>query len=299
MPSTRKQLGELSTSYSGTKVAAVSRSIMAIWDLESYSLVNTFPVLFEHGGYRIAISNDGSKVVVGTWREHGIGAYDTVSGSEIWRRKDLKRCHRLIGSRDDLRVSCEFEDIAFRSLNLLNGKERNPLRGVEQVHESRFDNVVVHDRKKKKTSLLLDQSGKKIAELARTHWGAPSITFGPGCVCMGGAITKCYSTANGKLLWETALAQQLKEDSLACHASAYNQLQSEFTLVVWPNSRGGDYRMVRLDPTTGELKDATKIEASSDFKFCLEGTVLLSCSGNVYRSTDLQLIGSLPVEELD
>jgi len=297
MPSTTANFGNLSTSYGGTKVASVRGSTMAIWDLSAYALVNTFPVLFEHGDYRIAISNDGKTVVVGMWREHGVGAYDTVSGREIWRRKDLKRCHRLIGSRDDLRVFCEFEDIAFHSLNLSTGKERTPLRGVEQINESRFDDVLVQDRKKKTSSLLLGEAGKKIAALTRSHWGAPAITFGPGLVCMGGALTKCYSTTNGKLVWEKTLTDELNEVSLACHAIAYSELHSEFDLVVWPNSRGGDHRLVRLDSKTGHLKNATKIEASNEYKFCLAGTVLLTSSGSVYQSSDLHLIDSLPVAQ--
>lgn len=297
MTSTTARLGNLSASYSGTKVASVRGSTMAIWDLTSYELVNTFPVLFEHGDYRITISNDGNTVAVGTWREHGVGAYDTASGREIWRRKDLKRSHRLIVSRDDLRVFCEFEDLAFRSLNLFTGKERTPLRGVEQIHESRFDDVLVQDRKKKKTSLLLGAAAKKIAELPRSHWGPPAITFGPGLVCMGGAETKCYSTTNCKLVWQKSLTDELNEVSLACHTITYSERHSEFDLVVWPDSRGGDYRFVRLDSRTGDLKNTSKIEASSEFKFCLAGTILLTTAGSVYQTSDLQLIGSLPIAQ--
>lgn len=298
MTTERRHLGNLSASYSGTKVATVTNSTMSIWDLSTYSLVNSFPVLFEHGDYRIAISNDGKTVVVGTWRVHGIGAYDTATGSEIWRRKDLKRCHRLTASRDDLRVLCQFEDVAFRSLNLLTGKERTPLRGVKEVHESRFDNVVLHDRDRDKPSLLLGESGKKIAALTRLHWGAPAITFGPGLVCMGGSVTKCFSTLNGAMLWEAALSQELNEGRLACHAIAYDEQQSEFTLVVWPNERGGANRLVRLDSQTGQIKSATQIDAASEFKFCAAGTLLLTSSGTVYRTMDYTEVGVLPFDQI-
>ena len=75
------------------------------------------------------------------------------------------------------------------------------------------------------------------------------------------------------------------------------RIRTNKKLVVWPNSRGGDYRFVRLDSRTGDLKNASKIEASSEFKFCLAETILLTTAGSVYQTSDLQLIGSLPIAQ--
>ncbi len=115
---------------------------------------------------------------------------------------------------------------------------------------------------------------------------------------MGGRTTKCFSTGNGKLAWENELMRELAERSLSCQAISFNETLSQFILIVWPNSEGGDYRFVRLDSNSGRLCDATKLDPATKFKFCVAGTLLLTSWGDVFRTDDLELIGSLPFENL-
>ena len=76
----------------------------------------------------------------------GYNLYETKDGTEVWRRKDLKKVQTTRTSVDGQRLLCGFEDKSFELLNLRTGRSKPSMRGVKDVIESVYDDLVVIDR---------------------------------------------------------------------------------------------------------------------------------------------------------
>ncbi len=110
-----------------------------VWELVEQQRIASFATTLDFGGQRIAITDDGTRCVVGAYNRRGLAVYDVSRGQEFWRRKDLTGVHYVSIALDQKRAHCGFEKRGFESLNLETAKSKTPLRGVRQLFESEFD----------------------------------------------------------------------------------------------------------------------------------------------------------------
>lgn len=87
----RKLIRQIACSHDGPIVAVAEfERFVQIWNVESQRCIAKVETTLDFGGRRLAITRDGLGCVVGAYHVHGVALYETKSGTEVWRRKDLK-----------------------------------------------------------------------------------------------------------------------------------------------------------------------------------------------------------------
>ena len=110
----------IASSFNGSTVAMAKwERHVFIWDLPTRSLISDFVTTF---GFGLAITADGRDCIVGASRVHGIAAYNSKNGQEVWRRNDLKKTVSIRVSRDDTHVFyVPFKDRSYHVLSRATG----------------------------------------------------------------------------------------------------------------------------------------------------------------------------------
>jgi hypothetical protein len=251
-----------------------------IWELESQTRIAEFETTLDFGGTRLAISRDGKHCAVGAYHIHGVALYNTNDGTELWRRKDLKKVQKIRASVDGQRLLCGFEGKSFERLNMNNGRSKPSLRGVKDMFESVYDDLVIVDRKKRDFKIV-NADNKQIATVPRTTFAALDFAFAPQKIAIsesGGSIN-CYDTNGGQRLWE-------HNPGYGVHALylTYNEFTERFSAITWPYQQGGQHQLIALNAEAGERETAFSINGAHEFAFCRKGSTLISSDGEV-RST--------------
>ena len=241
----------------------------------------------------IAINNDGTICIFGSFDNHGIIGFSVLDSREIWRRSDLKGAASLTTSVNGLRAFCDSIDYPLRSINFATGKERNPLKGVARVIESPFHPLAIQIRfrGRKISANLVDQNNEKLCTMPSECCG--KIVFTPDMIIAADKEMSCFDIITKKLRWQLNLYQILNETSLAYHAIDYCEELKHVVLVAWPNSRGGDYRFLRIDPTSGKMHDIITIPPANDYAFCLRGSILVAKHGTIFPAKDVRTTSQL------
>src|ERR1700743_3832223 len=118
--------------------AAEVKSIVHLWDLNSLARLRTFETTLDAGGSRLAVSHDGGLLAVGAYQRYGIAAYRSSDGSELWRRKDLKKGQGIRFSYNCARIVCCLDGSASERLDPLTGESGKTLRGIRNFWTSSF-----------------------------------------------------------------------------------------------------------------------------------------------------------------
>jgi len=61
------------------------------WNINTYELLSKFDSILDFGGQRLAIGKDGTQCIAASYGGCGVSMYDVLTGSEIWRRKDINK----------------------------------------------------------------------------------------------------------------------------------------------------------------------------------------------------------------
>ncbi|MBN1124087.1 MAG: PQQ-binding-like beta-propeller repeat protein [Sedimentisphaerales bacterium] len=116
-----------------------SNRLVSIWDVHTGEMLSRFMTVYELGGTRLLIDNEGQICVAGAWGSHGIKAYRTKDGSELWHRKDLKRLQRMTLSAKGDVVFCGFESGPGHALDLRTGQTIEKISGAAYIIDSPFE----------------------------------------------------------------------------------------------------------------------------------------------------------------
>jgi outer membrane protein assembly factor BamB len=214
---------------------------------------------------------------VGAYYVHGIALYDTSNGTEIWRRKDLKEVQTIRMSIDGERILCGFEGKSFEPLDLKTGRSKPAMRGVKDVIESIYDDLVVIDRKGRDYKLT-NGANKQIAALPRATPATLDFAFGPQRLCISDCAgsVRCFDTNTGEQIWEHNPGNGIHALELT-----FNESGNAFAGITWPYEKGGVYQLVNLHPDTGDMVTEVAITNAHEFAFCCKGSRLLSSDGSL------------------
>lgn len=286
----RPVIRHIATSYDGRLIAVAEfERFVQIWDFESQRRVADFETTLDFGGSRIAISRDGQHCAIGAYYVHGIALYETKDGQEVWRRKDLKKVQTIRISIDGERLLCGFEGKSFEPLNLITGRSKPPLRGVKDVCESAYDELMVVD-KKGRDFRLVDKEYKKVATVPRTTFAALDFAFAPQklCVAESGGSIRCCDTQTGKQLWQHNPGKGVHALKLT-----YNEATQMFAAIIWPYEKGGEHRLVSLTPGQGKAVREVVINGAHEFAFCSRGSTLVTSDGKIRSTGTGDVVGVL------
>jgi outer membrane protein assembly factor BamB len=287
------RIRHFASSWSGSVIAAAEfERTVHVWDVAAERHVTTFPTIMDFGGTRLAITPDGKACIAAAYYVEGIAGYAASDGTEVWRRKDLKKTQRLRVSLDGRRVFACFENRSCQVLNRETGKTIKTWAGVRAVWESPYQPVMLLE---KRTLVLQSPEDQKIAKIPAETFAVLCVAFGPGLVCVSesGGPLRCLDTETGEERW------RFHEKEQHFLKLAYAEQVQAFVGVCWPYERGGSFRLLRFEPQSGEASVVTDLGKAAEFEFCLRGTRLLLSDGSVMDSATGRREGILafPVSE--
>jgi outer membrane protein assembly factor BamB len=276
----------LATSFSGSVVAAGEfERTVHVWDLAATRHLATFDTVLSFGGKRLAITGDGECCIAAAYHVEGVAAYSASTGAEVWHRKDLKKAQTIRFGHDDRRVYCCFDKNSCHVLSRETGKTIKTWPGVRDVWESPYEPLMLVE---KGTLVLRTPDEKKVTTIARETFAVLRIAFAPGVVCISESTgpLRCLDTKTGEEAWRYA---QKGQHFLQL---AYAEEARCFVGVCWPYERGGQHRLLRFGPESGQVSEVSELGQSGDFAFCQRGSCLLSSDGLVIDSvTARRLLG--------
>ena len=268
----------LASSWSGSVIAAAEfEGTVHVWDVAAERHLATFLTIMDFGGTRLAATPDGRNCIAAGYHVEGIAGYAASDGTEVWRRKDLKKTQTLRVSLDGRRVYACFDNRSCQVLNRETGKTIKTWAGVRDVWESPYQPVMLLE---KRTLVLQSPEERKVASIPRESFAVLCVAFGPGLVCVSesGGPLRCLDTQNGEELW------RFQEKGHHFLGLAFADQAQAFVGVCWPYERGGSFRLLRFEPQSGAASVVIELGQAGEFEFCLRGTRLLSSDGSIMDS---------------
>jgi hypothetical protein len=238
------------------------------------------------GGTRLAVTPDGRNCIAAAYHVEGIAGYAASDGTEVWRRKDLKKTQTLRISLDGRRVYACFDNRSCQVLNRETGKTIKTWAGVRDVWESPYQPVMLLE---KRTLVLQSPEERKIASVRAETFAVLCVAFGPGLVCVSESTgpLRCLSTETGEERW------RFQEKGQHFLEVAFAEQTQAFVGVCWPYEHGGSFRLLRFEPQSGEASVVTELGKAGEFEFCLRGTRMLLSDGSVMDSATGDPVGKL------
>jgi hypothetical protein len=283
----------LASTWSGSVIAAAEfERTVHVWDVAAEKHLATFLTIMDFGGTRLAITADGKTCIAAAYQVEGIAGYAASDGTEVWRRKDLKKTQTLRVSLDGRRVYACFDNRSCQVLNRETGKTIETWAGVRDVLESPYQPIMLLE---KRALVLQSPEGRKIATIPAESFAVLCVAFGPGLVCVSesGGPLRCLDVQTAEQRW------RFQEKGQHFLELAFSEQAQAFVGVCWPYERGGSFRLLRFEPQSGEMSVVTELGKAGEFEFCLRGTRLLSSDGSVMDSATGRCEGMLafPVSE--
>ena len=233
------------------------------------------------------MSDDGRIAVAGAYQFHGIAAYSVASGSEIWRRKDLKQIQQIVFSHDSSRVFCCFESGPCESLNALSGKSGRSLRGVRGIWVNPFGPVRFLERSR---DYALAGSEALIATMPKISFSVLDGAFSPSQVCISeaGGPVRCFDLSSGVEVWHHA-------PPIGIHFLRLTFCENVqcFAGVSLPYERGGAMQLQFFGHHDGTPSVVADVGTPAEVEFCWNGNGLVTSQGLLFEVSSGRLIGTL------
>lgn len=121
--------------------------------------VSEFPAVYDFGGSRVAISEDGRFVVTAAYSRPGVHAYRVSDGERMWISGRSRKAQRVAISGDCKRVFVCYNSAPMAELDAADGTVMTLASGVERIVVSPHTNHAVENRAHK---LFLVRPGKDI-----------------------------------------------------------------------------------------------------------------------------------------
>ena len=253
----------------------VTEGRLSVYDLEKQTHEVDYPVRWDFGGSRLDVGRDGRFCFVGCYYSYGLAAYSLSNGSEIWRRKDLKRVQSVTAFPLDDQVFCGREG-AGHLLDSRTGETLEKPRGVRGVYSSPFTR---HMLLSARNFELHFPFGTRVGSIERWTFADLDCCFSQTEVLISesGGPVRCFDLTSLEPLW------RYKADRGHFLRLSFCKTLNCFVGVHWPNSSHDRIkRVVRFQRRTGRIIGEVPLGEPLEAGFCLQGT-------HVFTS-DLRLI---------
>ena len=250
---------------------------LALYDVETARRGREFPVRFDFGGARLALSSDIRSCFVGCYSVYGLASYSIDTGVELWRRKDLKAVQNVSSFPFDDWVFCGREG-AGHLLCAKTGETLEKTSGVKEVYPSPFSKFVMLSAR----SLEIHSSfGTLVGKIKRTTFAVLDCAFSSDEVLISeaGGNVRCFASNTAELLW-THVPPEKGHYLNLCFCKPLNC----FVGIYYGNGK----RVVRFDRFTGRVLSTGNVLCEAfggrpdRHQFCFEGSAIFT--------SDLQLL---------
>ena len=250
---------------------------LSLYDLETGRSGQAFPVRFDFGGERLALNSATRSCFIGCYNVYGLAAYSIETGSELWRRKDLKAVQEVASFPFDDWVFCGREG-AGHLLCAKTGKTLEKTSGVKAVYPSPFSKFVMLSAR----SMEIHSSfGTVVGKIKRTTFAVLDCAFSSDEVVISevGGNVRCFASNTAELLW-THVPPDKGHYLNLCFCKPLNCFVGIYY--------GKGKRVVRFDRYTGKVLSTGSVMCEEfggkpqRHEFCFEGSGIFT--------SDLQLL---------
>lgn len=140
---------ELAATWSKPLVAVATHDPIprvAIWNISTGRRVSEFPVVYDFGGSRVAISEDGRFVVTAAYTRPGVHAYRVSDGEKIWSSGRSRKAQCVAISGDCKRVFVCYNSGPMAEIAAADGSVVALASGVEKIAVSVHTTHTLEDR---------------------------------------------------------------------------------------------------------------------------------------------------------
>jgi hypothetical protein len=258
---------DIAASPEGRLAAAVDMGQeVFVWDLAARREIRSFRSVFESGGRRLAVSDNGL-IVAAAYRAQGVACYDSKTGRPVWERKDLRQVQCLSMSASSQFVYVGFENGPCKVLWTSSGYTAFNMRGVRDVFESAYGPIALLD--KKVPQVAIPPGGKRSFTIERCTFAILGAAFSPAVLAITESLgpTRGFDLNSGRLLW---MHQQPGHHILRI---GYSEREKAFFGIECRQS--GDKGLIRFEADTGRATAVCNLGPDLTTEFCLGGEAVL------------------------
>ncbi len=277
----RSAMRHLATSYKGKRFAtALFERVVSVWDLEEGDMVCEFDTCLDFGGRRLAISEEGSIVVTGSYNLNCISAYTIPKGLLLWKRSGLIGVQSIKFDpwKDHLFVC--FDDAPSLLLDAQTGSSITALAIASQVIISQYNREIVALEKNGTVHICDSKSFNRIFSIKKETFAVLSIAFTPDCICISDSAgtIRCFDLKDQALLWRFKPPKGWHFLKIA-----YNEQRRLLFGVLWGFDAGGEHEIYWFQPSTGEVVGRIALPGLAvETEFALRGNFLITSDGIIY-----------------
>ncbi len=270
---------------------------VSLWSAGFREPLASFPTTWSFGGHRLALAGDanGPIAVTAAWERHGVCAYDAMTGSLIWQRKDRKRVQHLAALPGLAAVTACSDDGPMHVLELSTGSTLARVRGVRSCYAKRPGVPLVGD--------VLDG----LVFVDTRTWGVLDRCRMSGYAKIAGAVsttealinavrdedgttrsTVHCTTVTGVNVWQWDCPPEV-----SCMSLAWDVASGSWLGVLRHVERVTDDLLVRWS-TAGQMTTVAEVGPAAEAAFVREGALLLLSDGSVIDTasgTGIALLG--------
>lgn len=272
---------ELAATWSKPLVAVATHDPIprvAIWNIATGRKVSEFPAVYDFGGSRVAISEDGRFVVTAAYSRPGVHAYRVSDGERMWISGRSRKAQRVAISGDCKRVFVCYNSAPMAELDAADGTVMTLASGVERIVVSPHTNHAVENRAHK---LFLVRPGKDIeiglqgpvmAAFARSECALSTAFVQPTYVAV-------FGLRNGRERnrIESAGIGQFNEIT-------YRESSRSFLAVQQVSSGKPLHRMIEIRGRREANRVVAEFELAYSHCFAAKGTLLIDSDGRVFST---------------
>jgi len=256
-------------------VTAEFEKRVCCWDSDAYKLISEFDTVLDFGGKRLAVSEDGAKCAAAAYNTYGISMYDVISGSEIWKRKDIKRAQFITFDPSDEKLYIGIEENPMVIINSRDGSGDEKIRAAEKVY---FD---------VKTQKRLLQY-KNVVKAGGVMFESPTFTFsdvlgiGAGVVLSSVGGDLMFLDYNSReITWKITPEQGNHFVKLSYSEQNDTVYAIQFNYLVKSEPR---FMLYGISPLDGRVKFTFPLPPRScEFGFAHESAKPICSSGEIYE----------------
>jgi hypothetical protein len=268
--------------------AAYFEHTVQIWDVRAAKRLAQFDTVYDFGGSRITLDAAGDHCITAAWTKGtkgGVACYESLSGSVIWHRTDIRHAQSVKFSRRGKCIWCTVQDGAAHRLHPRTGETLEKVNAVKRVYDSPHADLRLIERRHRNYFL----KGKTEVQVPRLTAALLDAQFSTDSVCLSesGGPVRCVDTKSGEERWRY-------EPPKGTHVLrlGYRKADRCFYGVEREYVSGTARKLLRFAAEDGHRQELRNLR-SWDETFCMEADCMVASNGEVVSLSDGRLVNRL------
>lgn len=257
-----------------------------VWELKTLTKVLTLNTIFDSGGRRLALSNDGKFLFAASHSKKALACYAIPSGEVVWLKRGIGAVQCVTPSVTGRELQCELDTGRCLIVDIRSGERGVELKRITEVFEASDG----QRRLLVGNSLFLWKSGGGEIDLQVHQPLLLDAAFGPREVCVSflAGPCVCFDSSDGRRSWEYQSPAGSHVQELM-----YSDKDDCFYGVEWAYHRGRDRFLVHINRRNGGAVGTMILDAPGTSVFLPLHNRLLTSHGDIIDVSTRETVSTL------